>query len=382
MLQYQDTQLALIHIPLRLYPSFLQAILQLLLPTGAAEERPISRGSGSSLDIKDHPFINVSVTPYECSIVLPRATADSLFVPVRDALNATDQDAVTITKEDFVVMQVEGEGLEAGQRVLELTSPLAMAGISIFFITTYFADYILVPLRARGQVISALEDRGFALEPTNSTSTTASYSHRATTSTTSAGDMSLPGTPPPTTVTELQLRTFATLKRHHIAPTVDESIKLIQCAGRLDTSSTSSPNNDRLSLGLVQCLAAGPKFFSLTLTDTEEPSILLERRMLPFFSYTTAGSSEAQSVLQGSTEDVLIPIILDLRTLPIESTGIVCGVAGRLVGATKQGFEKSVEMSYLSTTKTGTVTVTETDLERALAALRDGSGENGYEHAD
>ena len=31
--------------------------------------------------------------------------------------------------EDFVVMQVDGEGLEAGQRVLELTSPLALAGM-------------------------------------------------------------------------------------------------------------------------------------------------------------------------------------------------------------------------------------------------------------
>ena len=104
--------------------------------------------------------------------------------------------------------------------------------------------------------------------------------------------------------------------------------------------------------------------------------------MLPFFSYTTPGSSEAHSVLQYSTADVLIPIILDLRTLPIESTGIVCGVAGRLVGATKSGLDNAVEMSYLSTTKTGTVTVTEMDLERALAALRDGSGENGYRHAD
>lgn len=384
MLQLQDTQLALIHIPLRLYPSFLQAILQLLLPTDTAKERPQSRDSGDSLDIKDHPFINVSITPIECSIALPRAIADSLFVPARDALGPADREAVTITKDDFVVMQVEGEGLEAGQRVLELTSPLAMAGISIFFITTYFSDYILVPLRARGQVICALESRGFAFEATNSPSTTASYSHRPTSSTASTGEVPLPGTPPPTTITELQTRTFATLKRHNILPTVDESIKLIQCAG-LDETPMSSSINDRMSLGLVHCLAMSPKFFSLTLASECAPSLTLERRMLSYFDYASPGSSETQSVLQGAKEDILIPIILDLRTLPIDSTGIVCGVAARLVGGTKLsqgGLDEAVEMRYLSTTKSGTVTVPEIELERALEALRDGSGENGFTHVD
>jgi hypothetical protein len=36
---------------------------------------------------------------------------------------------LSISQDDFIAMQVYGEGLEAGQRVLELTSPLAMAGM-------------------------------------------------------------------------------------------------------------------------------------------------------------------------------------------------------------------------------------------------------------
>ena len=36
---------------------------------------------------------------------------------------------VSISAEDYVVVQVDGEGLDAGQRVLELTTPLAMAGM-------------------------------------------------------------------------------------------------------------------------------------------------------------------------------------------------------------------------------------------------------------
>jgi hypothetical protein len=364
MLNTKDTQLTLIHIPLRLYSAFLQAILQLLLPTNLTDDaRPPSNGSGANLPLQEHPFINISVTPIECSIACPRFIVDSIFVPAREALNPIDRDAVTISSGDYVVMQVDGEGLEAGQRVLELTSPLAMAGISIFFITTYFSDYILVPQRAQAQVISALESRGFAFEPSNSTYTSTAYSHRATSSHSSV-DVPLPGTPPPTSVSELQIRTFATLKKHNIVPTVDPEIQLIQCAGRRDTSRNASSTSDRLNLGLVQSLATGPKFLSLTLTDTEPVSLLLEKRMLPFF-----GTSN-DSVLLGSKEDIIVPIVLDLRTLPLESTGIVCGVAGRLVGGTKMGLMDAVEMSYLSTARAGTVMVAEHELERALDALR------------
>lgn len=36
---------------------------------------------------------------------------------------------IQISDEDYIVIQVDGQGLDAGQRVLELTSPLAMAGM-------------------------------------------------------------------------------------------------------------------------------------------------------------------------------------------------------------------------------------------------------------
>jgi hypothetical protein len=45
---------------------------------------------------------------------------------------------------------------------------------------------------------------------------------------------------------------------------------------------------------------------------------------------------EESSILLGSKEDILIPITLDLRDVPIDATGIVCGVAGRLADATGQ----------------------------------------------
>jgi len=133
-------------------------------------------------------------------------------------------------------------------------------------------------------------------------------------------------------------------------------------------NSMTTAADDALHLGLVKCLITQPypKFLSLTLTDTESAALLFDHTLLPHF---------AQDTLLGSRDEFLTPITLDLRDLPMESTGIVCGVAGRLVGETTGQLEDPVEMSYLSTARAGTVMVAEQELDRALDALR--GAENG-----
>jgi hypothetical protein len=225
-------------------------------------------------------------------------------------------------------------------------------------------------------VVQALEERGFQFE--DQTSSYVNPYHHARKHSSSSLEVQPPSTPPPTTISELQTRTFATLKRRSIVPTVDSEIRLVQCAGRRDSAngmsqsrnrnSMTSAADDALHLGLVKCLIAPPypRFLSLTLTDTEAASLLLDHTLLPNFT---------QDVLLGSKDEYLTPITLDLRDLPMESTGIVCGVAGRLVGATTGQVESPVEMSYLSTARAGTVMVAEEELDRALGALR--GAENG-----
>jgi hypothetical protein len=135
------------------------------------------------------------------------------------------------------------------------------------------------------------------------------------------------------------------------------------------------------------------RFLSLTLTDTEPISVLLEQKLLPRLGRSLLGSR--------GDEDVLVPITLDLRDLPLEASGIVCGVAGRLAQGTKtqglgqgspvegpSGKERSsvsgsdedahpdgggTEISFLSTARAGTVIVKESDLDRALKALEEGA---------
>ncbi|KAH0555815.1 hypothetical protein GP486_006240 [Trichoglossum hirsutum] len=346
-------------------------ILQLILPipppnghhTGNGAPYASDSNAPISRQAVEPRFVNISLTPVECSVVCPKRFAQELFVPIIKSLEQRSRDEVIVGSEDFVAVQVDGQDLDAGQRVLELTSPLALAGISIFFITTYFSDYILVPLKSRGEVVRALQRRGFYFEEYSEAYVT--QSHHRNISSSSSSDV--PGTPPPTSIDELQKRTFATLKRQNIVPKVNPQIRLVQCAGRSPQDLSSSPGamEHGLHLGLVKCLVEKPQFLSVTLTDTEPASLLLEKELVVHFC--------KEEVLLGSKEDILIPIILDLRELPLESTGIVCGVAGKLVGGSTGPLSHGlppVEMSYLSTARAGTVMVGEADMDRAIAALK------------
>lgn len=132
MITFKDTHLALIHIPLNLYSSFLQTVLQLLLPN-QSRSHGCTNGNHAVQPPRawpyEHPFVNISITPTECSVACSRTLANELFVPALNALDAQSRDRCSITSEDYIVMQIDGEGLDAGQRVLELTSPLALAGM-------------------------------------------------------------------------------------------------------------------------------------------------------------------------------------------------------------------------------------------------------------
>ncbi|KAL2826002.1 hypothetical protein BDW59DRAFT_69118 [Aspergillus cavernicola] len=359
--QFMEDRLALVHIPLDLYPFFLDPILQVLFHEVApiTETQSESRGYDSPLEDTGHvqpAFLNLSITPVECSVMCPRQLADEYFAPLVERFSqvASTQSRLSISKDDFIAMQVYGEGLEAGQRVLELTTPLAMAGISIFFISTYFADYIIVPLKSKTQVIDTLENRGFQFEI--STEAFINNNHQSLNNTFSpVSSLSVstlsspPATPPPSSLNELQKRTFSSLRRNNIIPSVDTSLRLVQCAAHHRYSSDASSIailRDALTTALV---VDKPRFLSLTLTAADPAaSLLLEQRLLPRFSSDPTSLGEPDddsSLLLGSKEDILVPIMLDLRQLPLEATGIVCGVASRLADATHSRLEENLSAS-------------------------------------
>ncbi|KIW53880.1 hypothetical protein, variant [Exophiala xenobiotica] len=372
-ISFLEPRLALVHIPIELYTFCLQPILQLLF--GEDHDEDAAKISWTN----QHDFLNVSITPVECSIICSRQLANRFVCPVAQTLNrlygssskgAKPRTEVQISSEDYIAIQVDGQGLDAGQRVLELTSPLAMAGISIFFITTYFSDYILVPFRSHKTVTKALQQRGFVF----SQSADAFVSQLSPSSPTMPQGIrpigsppfhenSAPTTPPAKDLPELQIRTFTKLTRNNISPLVDSEVRLANCAGSRepDAARDEQLKNDllqvliatsylpeeadqckdlntstSLELGLAEADATdldfGANFLSLTITAREPISVLLEHRLLDRLGGSLLGAK--------SEEDALIPITLDLRDLPLDATGIVCGVAGRLAQGSTDEFEQ------------------------------------------
>ena len=130
--KFQDSKLSLIHIPINHYSFFFHPILRLLFGEDHDED-------AAKIPWTDrHRFLNVSITPVECSVFCSRELADRFFRPLAEIFNSfsrskrnghTKDEVVEINPEDFVVVRVDGGGIEAGQRVLELTSPLALAGM-------------------------------------------------------------------------------------------------------------------------------------------------------------------------------------------------------------------------------------------------------------
>ncbi|GAB7364232.1 hypothetical protein MBLNU230_g4780t2 [Neophaeotheca triangularis] len=386
---FLGTHLALIHIPLEAYSHFMQPILQLLLQshTQETDEGEVSKPAKPWASL--FPFVNISVSPHECSVVCPRDRAEELFAPLLKGLEPSLAKRVSISPNDYSVIMIGGEGLEAGQRVLDLTTPLALAGIPIFFITSYWADFILVPFSSRKIVIQALEARGFIFESdstngeaghmTNPQSPLNNNNHSSHIRTPSCEHPpGTPTTPPPRTVTDLQTRTFKLLARHNVIPTPLPDLQLLTCAGIKDSTSTSCSQNftqEKLHLGLIRCLtnpSSPPKFLSLTLTDTDSASLTLEKRLIPLFP------NAGEDVLLGTNGDVQVPVTFDLSGFDVGTTGLVCGVAGRLVEGMRGrlgGEEAAFDMAYLSTARAGHVVVFEDEVGVVVEVLKGVGGD-------
>lgn len=349
---FLEERLAVVHIPLDLYPYFFKAVLRLIfdeiysLEDHEKEDDPgifeedIENASERGFDYKQPAFLNVSITPVEVSVICPRRLVQKYFQALLDQLdqlNSSLRSRLDVSDNDYIAMQVLGQGLEAGKRVLELTSPLAMAGISIFFISTYFSDYIIVPLHSKKSVISALESRGFQFENATAAFVNPLASPTSPSSERRTSDLVSPATPPPSSVAELQTRTFENLRNHQIVPCVDDTLRLVQCAAHHQYNREESSMSILRDALTTVLLVDDPRFLSLTLAALDPAaSLLLEKRLLPRFARPTSSPQDYEDgsgLLLGSKEEYLIPITLDLRDLPLEASGIVCGVAGRLAEA-------------------------------------------------
>ncbi|KAL2179022.1 ACT domain-containing protein [Thermothelomyces heterothallicus CBS 202.75] len=433
---FLDGTLSLIHIPLDLYSSLLQPILKILLPPS---QNPSQRATGGwTIEDHSHGFLNISVTPIECSIVCNSSWASSVFEPAIHRLPKDQAKTVAISRDTYVALSVYGTDMDAGSRVAELTSPLALANIPIFFITTYYSDFILVPTKDREAVVKTLLARNFVFSDDDQ-SRLVSANPSPTSTAHHPGLGTARGRAPSNpesqadTVSDLQQRTFDLLKRRHVTPRIEPGLTLVQCSGIRGAVTPSShpgrsrrgsgaPNggcgggggngssgcggggpgwvdtvDTRLYTGIVAALAAQPRFLSVTLAQDDPPSLLVDKALLKIFGSALVGPmGEGWMEEEGGEEGegALVPIFLDLADLPFEATGIVSGVAGRLVrelnavagsggngsAGVGVGIGLGAELSYLSTARAGAVILGREQAAVALGVLKPLlAGEEGSE---
>lgn len=394
--QLYSTALSIVSIPKASYPAFFHGIVKLITHSWEDEYRKVltHRGTDSTLSASatkrlslrlssddnssspaadtfsedDHiddkitalqEFVNVSFTPVECSVICPTELVDLLFTTPLGLVPSN------VLHEKYLAIQVDGDGVDSGSRLLEITAPLSSAGIPIFFIPTYFSDYVLVPSRVQSTVTRALESRGFVFSNTansyvNMTDTPASpvtekplFESDLTNSADSSG-------PPPLSpdLQSLGESTFEQFSAKGVRPEINTSTKLLLTGARAQNKSTHLHSS--MYLKIIEILITPPTYFSLTITDGLEVSFIINQDMVHAFP---------TELLLGSVTDFLIPISFDLSALPEDSTGIVAGVASRLLKAPHDSLT-IMQMSYLSTAKSGVVMISEEDLNLAISALQ------------
>lgn len=314
-------------------------------------------------------FVNISVTPAECSIICPTELVPFLFGSALDMLAAAQEDSEqqgldqpSVLQEQYLAIQVDGDGAESGLQLLDLTAPLSAAGIPIFFIPTYFSDYVLVPWLARGNVLQVLERSGFVF---SNAANCYINSNDATRGSDSNGE---PRSPIIAALNDQVVRKF---RFNHIKPHIDTSCKLLLSGTRTDTDG----NKSSLYLKLIQILVQPPTHFSVTCAGASEVSFLMPKETLttwfPVDESTGSSTKDFEEdpapmpLLLGSATDYMVPVAsFDLAQLPENSTGIVAGVASHLLTRNRQ-----LQMRYLSTAHTGIVMAFVEDLDFVCNAL-------------
>lgn len=248
---------------------------------------------------------------------------------------ALDKESILLT-EEFFMIQVISDGLNIGKKILELTQPLSKNKISLFFISNYFSDLVLVPLKDKAKVEEVLERSG----------------EEAVEEDEYDGDG------------DNDERGFGMFREKQIVPKLDTSVQLVLTGARSGDSaeilrqtaeSLARLNTERFRRDAP---AAFPQYFALTRIPTGETSLLL-----PHDTAEVAKLRFSRGKMMGSLQDAYHPLALDLSGLPLDLTGIVAGVARTLL---QLGVH---EMSYLSLGRSGFVLVPDTFCERVQLHL-------------
>lgn len=297
----------------------------------------VSDTDGSDDEDDEAVFFHIAFTPTECTAICPSSVFRRVFSEVLETCQRLNYKDVVVVEEPFINLQVDSDGeSNNSSRILELTRPLSENGIPLFFLSSHFTDVVLIPHKVRNEVVEILTNNSFEFSDI-------SNSYIATGETQLGQEKEEVQISSP----ELENRTLKLFKDNGIHPKISKLHKLLLTGAR--------PGSVKEALQkAAMCIGSGylPNYFVMTRTSLNELSLVL-----PGSSRKRAAMGFDFKSIIGSAQDVILPIAIDLRSLPTDLTGIVAGLASRILSSC----EASIEMSYLSMARSGVVMIPEED---------------------
>ncbi|KAI8924569.1 ACT domain-containing protein [Entophlyctis helioformis] len=328
-------------------------------------------------------FFNVTENSFEVSIV---ACIDTV---TRDFPSLLACPGLVVCPDTFRALQIEDDvGQDnSGKRINQLAGPLARAGISIFYISTYQTDFVLVKERRLPLVVSTLHTHDFQfvdLEADLSLSPSVALVHpQPHAATDGAGEAA--GEAAGVVVTDAADATHAAdtagglAAKDHVLAEMRDLDKMLTHCGSLRVIGLSRDFESEWALGLLQVFladepdSARQPFLSFTST-VDGISLVADAHVLDMLPAGHAVNSAAlvshMSPDSGSPSDCmgdeqqagLCCIQVDLTHCGLDRFGIVFSMSDPLVTA-------GLNLLYLSTYKTANLLVDMRDLDQVLQIL-------------
>lgn len=320
--------------------------------------KPIDSDSDNEDDIEDEDeevenyFFHLAFTPQECTIICSTRLMNLLFKQPLNLCQQLKYHDCKLIDQVFLSIQVDSDGsFYYSERILELTKPLSDNRIPLFFFLTHFNDIVLFPFDLKEKVIDILSQHKFEFSDISNSYILTGVNNEQLDLDINDSDRSL------------EYVTFDTFKKVGITPIINNKTKLLLTGAR-----SGEINNTLLKTARVlSSFDLIPKYFAITRTSLNEISLIL-----PKSSKIRSSMGFTSKNIIGSTQDVIVPITIDFSKLPLDSTGIVSGVASKLLyGLRESNIQTSFEMNYLSMAQSGIIMIPEENLKIIQSILED-----------
>ncbi|KAI9474858.1 ACT domain-containing protein [Zychaea mexicana] len=323
-------------------------------------------------------FFSFTENSYEISVAANVSIIDQGFLPF-----LTSCPDMGISPDIFRVLQVDDAGGQgaSGKRISDLSEPLAQHKFSIFYMSTYQTDFVLVKERRMRQAVQVLLDHGFEfdqdsldmyhhnmqqlqiIQQSNASAESLASAADSTTSsmhaaTTTGTDNNNNESDIESNVLDNELR-CAGLNPHYRSSWSTTMLKVMSFPELL---SSSSANDDGGDYGDDddddddnQEKQQQQRFFSYTATS-DGISLLADKHILDLF--------EEEALFQDEDTVPLRVIQVNLAGTNLDRCGIVRSISHPLAT------EAHINLLYLSTFKSANIIVSADDIERAEEILQ------------